>query len=342
MKMETPTRKMEIIEINVDKITVNPNQPRKEFDKDKLKELANSIKENGLINPIQVKKSGSKYQLVCGERRLKAHKLAKIKKIKAIVKEYKGNQNEMVESLIENLQRADLSSVEKENYVYLLWKTGNYKSKKDLGKALGLSDPRIRNLLNAHKLRKETNTPKEISTRVLEDVFAVTDLKNKKKILNKVIKKELAPVLVRDHVGVINKSPEEIRNALLNNQISPTQAKNILKFTDEKTRRKLIKAHKEIKNLDKNLEKFEAKRKLSERDIIKTKESIDNFRQASLEAQRENQTATRMLIKAISMSNLMDDKQLKQLRYFQELFETGLDNIQELSQNLKQKLVEAK
>lgn len=339
MKMETPTRKMEIIEIDVNKITVNPNQPRKEFDKDRLKELANSIKENGLINPIQVKKTGSKYQLVCGERRLKAHKLAKIKKINAIVKKYKGSQKEMTESLIENLQRANLSSVEKENYINQLWKTNKYKFKRDLGKALGLSGDTINNTLNAYNLRKETNTPKEISTRVLNDVASVTDLKNKKKILTKVAKKEIAPVSVRDYVRVINKSPSETRNALLDNKISLEQAKSISKFSDEKTRKKLIQAHKEIKNLDKNLEKFETKRK-SEQDVIKTKECIDNFRQASLEAQRENQTAIKNLIKAIAMSNSMDDKQLEKLRYFQELFETGLENTQELSEKLKQKLVE--
>jgi ParB family chromosome partitioning protein len=76
---------MEINEIEVDKIKTNPNQPRKEFNKESLKELSSSIESRGLINPISVKRVGDGYELICGERRLKAFKLAGIKKINAII-----------------------------------------------------------------------------------------------------------------------------------------------------------------------------------------------------------------------------------------------------------------
>jgi len=88
MKKKKKKKMEQITEIDLKKISPNPLQPRKEFDKNKIKELAESIKAIGLINPIQVKKVSNsddkddKYEIVCGERRFKAHKFLKLKKIK--------------------------------------------------------------------------------------------------------------------------------------------------------------------------------------------------------------------------------------------------------------------
>lgn len=101
-----------ILEIDVSLIKANPNQPRKIFDEVKLKELSSSIVEHGLLQPVTViLNENGEYTLVAGERRLRAHKLAKIKKIKAIVTEIE--QLKLRElALIENIQRADLNIVE--------------------------------------------------------------------------------------------------------------------------------------------------------------------------------------------------------------------------------------
>ncbi|MCG8643695.1 MAG: ParB/RepB/Spo0J family partition protein, partial [Desulfobacterales bacterium] len=100
-----------IIEISIDDIEPNPYQPRKEFDQEQLIELSQSIKEHGLIQPISVKKIGSKYQLIAGERRLRASKIANLKTISAIVKDY--DEKQMMEiALIENIQREDLNPIE--------------------------------------------------------------------------------------------------------------------------------------------------------------------------------------------------------------------------------------
>jgi len=97
--------------LKVSEIRPNPYQPRKEFDQNGLEELANSIKENGVFQPVLVRKSLSGYELVAGERRLRASKLAGIKEIPVIIKDF--TDKEMMEiSLLENIQRKDLSPIE--------------------------------------------------------------------------------------------------------------------------------------------------------------------------------------------------------------------------------------
>lgn len=104
--------KINILEIDVSLIKANPNQPRKIFDEDKLKELSSSIVEHGLLQPVTVIEDGNgAYTLIAGERRLRAHKLAKLKTIKAIVTKVEELKLREL-ALIENIQRADLNIVE--------------------------------------------------------------------------------------------------------------------------------------------------------------------------------------------------------------------------------------
>ena len=102
---------LEIYEIQVDSIKPNPTQPRKVFDDVKLGELANSIKEHGLLQPITVRVEEGEYILVAGERRLRAHKLAGLETVKAtILDTHSQRQREL--ALIENIQRDDLNIIE--------------------------------------------------------------------------------------------------------------------------------------------------------------------------------------------------------------------------------------
>lgn len=104
--------KEKIMAIDVDKIFPNPHQPRTVFDQTALEELANSIKEHGLIQPIIVsRQAGDTYELVAGERRLRAAKLAGLKTIEAIIRDF-NEQKKMELALIENLQREDLNPLE--------------------------------------------------------------------------------------------------------------------------------------------------------------------------------------------------------------------------------------
>ena len=95
----------------ISKIKTNPNQPRKNFDKAALDELADSISQNGVIQPIIVRRKGAKYEIVAGERRYQAAKLAGLKEMPVIIREVSDSEVFQL-ALIENLQRADLNPIE--------------------------------------------------------------------------------------------------------------------------------------------------------------------------------------------------------------------------------------
>ena len=102
--------------IKITKIEPNREQPRKKFDEEALQELSDSIKEYGILQPLLVMKTGETYQIIAGERRWRAAKLAGLKEVPVIIREYDKQQSVEV-ALIENVQRADLNPIE-EAYAY--------------------------------------------------------------------------------------------------------------------------------------------------------------------------------------------------------------------------------
>lgn len=140
------TKGEEVTQIESKLIDTNPNQPRKHFDEDALNELAVSIKNYGVIQPILVcPKEGGRYELIAGERRLRASKMAGLSFIPAIVKRF--TESEMAEiALIENLQREDLNPIEEARaYRSLMEKYGF--TQEELADKLGKSRPVIANSL---------------------------------------------------------------------------------------------------------------------------------------------------------------------------------------------------
>lgn len=333
---------MIIEEIPIEKIRINIDNPRKEFDKESLNELAESIKNRGLINPISVKKieGTDEYELICGERRLKAHKLADKKLIQAIIRDYNSKDEEMVDSLIENLHRTDLNSVEKENFITRLWETGKYSTREALARALGMkSRGMVREYIQAKDVRDKTNAGVDISTRSIRDVMPLIDLEDKKQLFKKLEKKEINSINLRDVANVIKKSPVDVKQAFYSNKISIEQAEKISNIKDEKIRNKIITAHKNIRSIDRGIEKnFERVKPKTEKDTIRIKETIDDFRNNAVVTQKAIQGTIKSLMKCIPVLNLMDETQLKRLNHFQELFETNVSNALQLSENLKEKI----
>lgn len=134
------------VEININLIEPNSDQPRKSFDKEKLEELAKSIKEHGLIQPIIVTQSDNgMYKIVAGERRWRAAKLTDIKKLPAIVRKYTKEQVAQI-ALIENLQREDLNPIEEATgYRTLMDEYG--MTQEDVGQTIGKSRSAVANSL---------------------------------------------------------------------------------------------------------------------------------------------------------------------------------------------------
>lgn len=148
--------KEEIIEVNLDELRVNPYQPRKVFNDEALNDLAYSIKEHGVFQPIIIKKSIKGYDIIAGERRVRASKLAGKKTIPAIVRSF--TDEEMMEiALLENLQRENLNAIEEaEAYHTMIIKLGITQD--ELAQKVGKSRSHITNLLGILRLPEQVQT----------------------------------------------------------------------------------------------------------------------------------------------------------------------------------------
>lgn len=143
-----------VLDIDVGQIKANPYQPRKEFDLDELQSLADSIKAQGLLQPVVVRKiAGNQYELVAGERRLRAAKLAGLDKIMALVRNYTDAES-MNLALLENLQRADLNPMEVAAAYERLMREGGM-TQDELSKKLGIKRSSIANTLRLLNLPDE-------------------------------------------------------------------------------------------------------------------------------------------------------------------------------------------
>lgn len=151
---ETAEKFDKIVEISIDLIDPNPYQPRKAFDDEGLSELADSIKQQGLIQPIALRKVGDRYQIISGERRTRATRIAGLSTIKAQVFEDLDDKAMAEWALIENIQRVDLNPVEiARSYQQLIDKHG-YKHE-DLAKIVSKSRSAITNSLRLLKLPEQ-------------------------------------------------------------------------------------------------------------------------------------------------------------------------------------------
>ena len=142
-----------IEEVMLTKIISNPYQPRTIFDEQALKELAESITANGVLQPVILRKINNKYEIVAGERRCRASKLAGIETIPAIIRDYSDDQM-MDLAILENLQRENLSVLEEANAYQLLIEKRQL-TQSEIAKKLGKSRPYIANYLRLLKLPTE-------------------------------------------------------------------------------------------------------------------------------------------------------------------------------------------
>lgn len=200
---------MTIVHIPLEKIAPNPYQPRKEFSTAALEELSASIREYGVLQPINVRKIGdSGYELVSGERRLRASKLANLKNIPAVVIEVV-EQDSAIIALIENLQREDLNFMEEaEGYFNLINDHG--MTQEELAKKVGKKQSTIANKLRLLKL--PANVKKDILENGLTERHARALLKlpedaMQQKALQSIIKKSLT---VKKAEELIEKMLDEV------------------------------------------------------------------------------------------------------------------------------------
>lgn len=184
----------EVREIPVNEVRPNPYQPRKTFNEDALNELAESIKNYGVFQPIIVKKGIKGYDLIAGERRLRASRIAGIEKIPAIVKEFTDEQMREI-SLLENIQRENLTAIE------LAWA---YKgiidnldiTQEDLAKKIGKSRSHITNTLGL------LNLPEEVQKKILDGEISMGHARVLSKMDNEEEVTTLADKVIKNNISV--------------------------------------------------------------------------------------------------------------------------------------------
>lgn len=179
-------------------IDANPDQPRKEFDDEKIKELSESIKELGIIQPLVVVKNGERYKIIAGERRYRASKLAGLTKVPVFVRPetISTTENDLA-SLVENIQRQDLSPLELANAYQRILATMQF-TQDTLAKKLGISRASVANTLRLLKL--PTAIQEKLKAGLLTEghakaLLAIDDLSQMEKIASEAIETQMS---VRD------------------------------------------------------------------------------------------------------------------------------------------------
>lgn len=183
----------EVIEINLSDLRPNPYQPRKVFDENALSELASSIKEHGVFQPIIVKKSIKGYEIIAGERRVRASKIANLEKIPAIIRDFSDEQ--MMEiALLENLQRENLSAIE-EAYAYKAMLEKLNLTQEELAKKVGKSRSHLTNILGLLRLPVEVQKMVTLNRISMAHARILSKLENDdeiKELANKVISEKIS------------------------------------------------------------------------------------------------------------------------------------------------------
>lgn len=245
---------LEILEIELEKIQRNPYQPRKIFNEEKIKELAQSIKKNGLLQPIILKKTISGYYIIAGERRFKAFEMLNKKTIPAIIKEYT-DEEMMVLATIENLQREDLTALEEATSYKKLMETLNI-TQEELAKKIGKSRPYVANTIRLLKL------PYEIKEYLMAGKIspghakALLSLKNEMNILTvtkKAIRENMSVRALEDYINkILNPVEKKIPKKDIYIESQEKKLKNLLGTTVKikQNRNKKGKIEIEFKNND--------------------------------------------------------------------------------------------
>ncbi|HET6363628.1 MAG: ParB/RepB/Spo0J family partition protein [Nitrospirota bacterium] len=218
-------RALGINEIELDKIVPNEYQPRKVFNDEKMKELAASIKEQGVIQPVIVHRAGSGYQLIAGERRWRASRLAGLKTIPALVKE--ATKRELLEmALIENIQREDLNPLEAaEAYKRL---QDEFKlTQEDLAKRVGKERSTVTNFLRLLGLPKEIK--QELATGALsmghaKALLSLERVRDQMKATVMIVKKGLS-VREAEALAARLKNPPKEKKVRLSHELKSVEEK---------------------------------------------------------------------------------------------------------------------
>jgi len=223
---------MKLKMIPIVEIQPNPFQPRESFERESLKELADSIKDADIIQPIVVRQHGFNYQIIAGERRWRAAQIAGLKEIPCIIKDV-AEERVLLESLIENLHRKDLTDIERENAIQELWENREdlgFKYKSELAKAIGVPPLDVENDLEAWGFRhEEVGIPPSTPTYIISRTRGLP-IEERKKVVEKVEKGEFQAQQAYTAIKVLRRAPKVIKKEILKpkSRLTPKMAETIV------------------------------------------------------------------------------------------------------------------
>lgn len=233
--------------LSISEIVRNPNQPRKTFDEDKLAELADSIRQNGVLQPILVRRKGQKYEIVAGERRYQASKLAGLKEIPAVVREIDDDKIFQL-ALIENLQRSDLSPIEEaKGYKQLL--TSRSLTQEELAKILSKSRSAIANTLRLMDLPVEVQHMMEqglLTAGHARAILAVPSEEGRIKLAKKVVTESLTVRQTENLAPLFSVEHTETRTRVAAPQSFKRAARELRKMLDTNVKVKQVRGKNKI------------------------------------------------------------------------------------------------
>lgn len=214
----TYDEKNSVIEVDINKIEPGIGQPRKNFDKEKIEALAESIKEHGIIQPLIVTKEKDIYYIIAGERRWRAARVAGIKKVPVIERE--ASTKEVVElALIENIQREDLNPVEEAEAYNKLIKDYSM-TQEQVATIVGKSRPAVANTLRLLNLSKEVRNmliSGEISVGQARPLLAIEKAKEQNEVAKYVVKAELNARQIEQYVKkLLDKKEKNVEKDKIN------------------------------------------------------------------------------------------------------------------------------
>ena len=249
---------MKLLTLKIDRIIANSNQPRKYFDKDKMSELKESIKNSGLLQPITVRKiSGGKYEIIAGERRYRACRELGMENIPAI-EINTGDARGYELSVLENIQREDLNPIEEAESYLMLMEVYGYTQEK-LSEKLGKNRSSLSNKIRILKLPgnvKELVKSRELSYGHARTLLALSDEKQIIELAKEVIEKKYS----------VRETEKKVKIILEKNTFSNFSFSNILSDKRRKT-----------ENTDTHLEKFSEKENETNKESYKEKDAEKVF-----------------------------------------------------------------
>ncbi len=194
--------KLKLTRLPTSKILPNPSQPRKIFQEDELRGLAQSIQENGLLQPVTVRRENGQYYLVAGERRLRACKMAGMKDIPVIISDCEPEDSAVL-ALLENVQRRDLQMFEQANAILNLLREWQI-TQEEAARRLGMSQSALANKVRLLKLSPDEQSEivqHRLTERHARTLLRVDDIESRQRILRTVIQKGLNVAQTEQLVG---------------------------------------------------------------------------------------------------------------------------------------------